>query len=68
MFIDPLDEAFVHVIEQTPILGMVIIGIVVLAKKVTTMDNKITRIETKLDLHINAHQARDHDHETFTPA
>lgn len=64
MIIDPLDEALVHVISQTPILGLVIVGVGWLAQKVTRLDNKVTRIETKLDIHINAHESRNHDYET----
>lgn len=64
MIIDPLDEALVHVISQTPILGIVIVGMGWVISKVTTLDKKVDRIETKLDIHLNAHDARDHDYET----
>lgn len=66
MIVDPLDEALVHVISQTPILGVVLVGMVWLAKSVTGLDKKVTRIETKLDIHLNAHENRDHDYETTT--
>lgn len=64
MIIDPLDEAVVHVISQTPILGIVLVGMVWLAKSVTALDKKVTRIETKLDIHLDAHDSRNHDYET----
>lgn len=62
MIVDPLDQALTHVITQTPILGVVIIGMVWLARRVIAIDKKLTDLNRKVCDHIKYEEKRDREH------
>lgn len=49
MILDPLDEAVVGIIEKTPVLGVLIFGLVWLGNKVQKLEVKVTRLTAKLE-------------------
>lgn len=47
--LDPLDQAFVAAVRQTPILGALIITMVWLGRKVMSLEKRLTQIQTRLE-------------------